>query len=218
MYKQVLAILSANEPSWEGIQAWSAASGQLTSLFTQLDDMAAQYATSLSGITQLKEEKREETAAKAMTIAGALRALAEEQHDMVLAAQLDFPNHELSKGSSIATGHRIDLVLSLAATHAAVLAANYEILQTDIDALATLNTALREAEGTPRSAIIARKEVRAEMTALFHETDALLKKKLDQLILTRKISQPSFYQQYKDARKIVDYKGPKQKKGEVPEG
>ena len=214
MYKQMLDVLSAHEPVWQGVPAFGAAYDLYSDLYDQLNSVVQQYSTSLSGVATLKDEKKDVTALKAKAIAGALRIFAFDNHDVILTGQLDFPNHFFINGSSVATGQKVELVLSLAVTHAAALAANYGISQQDIDELALLHTELKALEGTPRGAIIDRKEMRAEMTELFDTIDTVLKKKLDQLMLARQATHPKFYQKYKDSRKIVDYKGKKNKKGD----
>ena len=206
MIKQVLDVTSANQTAYAGVQVFSDGVTDLRLKYDELKTLTTEYAMQLVGIAALKNEQKEATAFKAKGVAGILRAFAHLTHDPVLGGKLKFRDSSFYYGSSVAIGQKIELVLQLAIDHLPVMT-GYGLTQQDIDELTALNNDLVNMQGSPRTAIIGRKELRSEIDVLFEEIDGLLHNTLDQLITSMKKTQPAFHNQYKDARKVVDLKG-----------
>jgi len=206
MFKQVLDVASANQAAYAGIQAFADGMAAFRLRYDQLNALATQHAVLLKGITKQKKEQKELTAQKATIIAGSLRAFATATHNTLLAGKLKFGNHLFSYGSSLANGQKIELVLQLAAENLAELGP-FGTTQQKIDELDGLYTALKMMHGSPRKAVIERRDLGSSIDDLFDEMDELLGNQLDELALRFKEEHPSFFHQYKDARKIIDSKG-----------
>lgn len=216
MFKQVLDVTSANQAAWSAVPAFSTNFTKFKTAYDALTTITGQPSGNLTGIATLQREKRAAAAAKAAIVASALRSYAADMDDPVLAEKLAFSNSDLSIGSGIAVIERMDLVLSLAITHASNLT-DYGISQSQLDELAPLIEELKGLQGSPRTAIIDRKERNGEIDALLKQMSDLLDDKLDQLANVLKSTQPAFYDKYKSARMIIDAKG-KLKPGGLPDG
>jgi len=216
MFKQVLDVASANQAAYAGIQAFADSIAAFSLKYKELNTLATQHATQLIGITEQKNELRELTAEKAVAVAGGLRAFAKATHNTVLGGKLKFGKHLFEQGTSVAIGQRVELVLQLAAENLTDLGP-FGITQQHIDELTALYNELTTLQGAPRTAIIARREIGSTIESLFDELDSLLHEQLDELALLLKASQPAFFHQYRDARKIVDSKG-KSNKPAPPQG
>gem|GEM_PF-928000 len=206
MFRQVHATLMTGQSIWSTMPAFQSDFDAFETKLDELNVLAAAHAVSIKGSAQLKKQKRQDAAVKAIQIAGAVRALAARTSDILLAGKLDFSNSNFTFGSAVAITHRMDLVLSLAIQHLPELA-DLSITQSDLDELTLLVNELKSVIEAPRSATIQRREVGTEMTDLFNEIDDLLTKSLDQMALVLKNQHPAFYNKYKHARKIIDHRG-----------
>lgn len=88
------------------------------------------------------------------------------------------------------------------------------------ESLTNLNKEIDDFEGLvakPRSGIVARSTATARLIDLFKETNELLREQLDKLMLVLKESYPTFYNEYKAARIIVDLHGSAEDSDEAEE-
>ena len=215
MIKQVLDITSANHAAWGSMVVFDTTFTELTNTYDQLTALVYEPIGSLTGITKLQKEKREDATGKALVLKSALHVHDKHAHDTILEAKIGFGSSELKRISGIAFIQRLELILALASDNLVHLS-SIGISQQDLDDLSGLIGELKTMQGSPRTAIIDRKENGFQIDALFEEIDGLLFQ-LDQLVVVLNVSQQEFARKFKDARKIVDQKGKSNKPGEDDE-
>jgi len=215
MFRQVLNILRHNQPIWQPLPAFETGYQEFKADLTMLDDLIVQEQMIVSGITKLRNEKRKAVVKKAIAITGGLRAYATVSNNTQLIQLLGFSNSLIGNGSTVAIGKRLDLILEKAYEYAGFLT-DVGIVQQDLDEFTQLRAEYKSIENAPRAAILEHKQALAEIDRLFVKIDTLLTTKLDQLSLVVQPANPGFYEKYKGARKIVDYKGKSNKKGDGP--
>lgn len=216
MYKAVQAICMTQQADWNDMPAFVNAFNQFTAQLQELEQAAYNQLVATPGVTANKDHLLETTIEKAHIVANALRAFAAISENVLLEGQLDFSKTDFKRGGRQHVLQLTDIVLLRANDHLAALA-DYHIDQQDLDELAALRQQLGSVIGSPREAIIDRRHETIAIEHLIEELDDLLHDQLDRLIEILRPDHPAFYERFKTARVIVDYKGKKNDTGEEEE-
>jgi hypothetical protein len=142
-------------------------------------------------------------AEKAIQIAGALKKYATDIGDDVLFDAVNWTLSDLLGASDTVVKERCTIIYNLANTHSAAIAAE-GITAVIIGDLNTLIVAYDAILGTPSEARANKKEATANLKTYVKQTDSILKKKIDLLMLQFKDSNSSFYDKYVISREIID--------------
>ena len=136
-------------------------------------------------------------------IAGAVHSWAVKNNDLDLAAKTDFSYSDLLDGRDRASAEKCQNVHKAATENLAslgqhgVTAAKLTKLQQKIDAYTECVT-------KPRAAIQSNKTATQQLESEFAGADKLLHESLDKLALQFEVSHPHFFQDWQNARVIVD--------------
>ncbi len=168
---------------------------------TQLQTTREEQELDGRGLTVNKQVLKIALIAEAMDAANKLKAFALNTDDAVLAAEVGYSESALVKSADTVLRDKCQVIHSRAVVHAAALV-DYGITATDITDLQTAITAYQVAIPKPRLAITVKKQVTDQLDQLFDASDALLNK-LDVLAEIVKNTDPVFYQQYNNARKVT---------------
>lgn len=206
MYQSVESICTAHPSDWNNLPAFTIFFAQFTAKVDELEQSSYDQGIAIAGVAANKEQVLSATIAKAEIIANALRSHAATTKNTLLANQLKFTKWSYTKGGGQVAIERVNRILNNAVQYFPALA-DYGIVQTDIDELSGLRDQLDETIGSPRNAIIDRKNATTTISGLMQEIDALLKEHLDRLVEILRPTHPVFYRLFKGARVIVDLKG-----------
>lgn len=188
------------------IDSTPALKAALVLLGTKLDAITAQQvklATVITGFTAEKEQLRKDMVLQANAIAGMLFALAATTEDAALQVQSHFTLNALEKMTSLDVADACRMLHGLAAGRSDELPA-YGLSAGMLEAFSHAIDAYRLLIEKPRWAIAKQAGERKRMDQLFSETDALLRDRVDKLVVQFRESHPEFVAVYKSARLIYD--------------
>ena len=141
--------------------------------------------------------------------------MAIKKNDEILAAKVDFTETDLLKkrdGNLIATCRNI---VEFATEHLAELIA-YEVTGDELILLKEEINRFAENLTSGRVSVSERKAANEKLKIVFLQVDALLKKQLDRIVVRYSKTEPNFYTNYKNLRRIVNY-GVRHEKPKEPE-
>lgn len=206
MFYAVLATCAKYTADWTGLLSFKNAHDEFEGNLKSLENASQTQETNMKGAALDKRFKRDAMTNKTIVLAQAMFAYAEDQGDVVLREKVNYSESDLAKKrdavvAQLSQGIR-DLANALVASLAdyGVVAADVTALQTAIDAYVAVVTA-------PRNATTVRKGATAEINALVKDSMKILNNRMDKLMPEFETSAPLFFQEYFDARIIVDASG-----------
>jgi len=134
---------------------------------------------------------------------GRVRAMCEDTGDLETSAKVDYSESDLLKGRDTASRDKCQTVHDVAEEKLASLG-KHGVDEDVLEDLQDKITAYDECVTKPREAIATGKTVTKQIATEFRAADRVLNKSLDNLALKFKKAAPQFYQDYKNARAIVD--------------
>ena len=158
---------------------------------------------SLLGVALDKRTKRTAMLSSALAVANAAFAYAEDTGDLALRERMSWSFSTSNKGRDAVIGQRCQGIHDDATANLPDLP-DYGVTAVDLTALRSDIDAYVATIGSPRSALTVRKGATAEITALVKDSLKILNNRMDKLMSEFKESKPNFYQEYFDARIIVD--------------
>jgi hypothetical protein len=173
---------------------------------TALQEASGFRGTPQTGIAAGKRRANVAMINLAADVAGDLHAFAVASGDAALAAKVDLHVSDLANEGDTVIGPRCREILDLANTHAVDILpfgtekADIAKLQDAIDAYTPLAT-------KPRQAIVSRKAVTTNISDTQDAADALLKDELDRSMRKFKTKNSGFFNEYTNARSIIDLGG-----------
>jgi hypothetical protein len=203
MFTSVKLACAEDAAIWAGVPAFGAAFAKFSECVDRIEEFAQKQAERSNGATADKKRCRESMCDAAQVIAGAVRAYAIDNDDLELAGKVDFSRSTLLGGRDRTSSEKSQTIHRLASDKVAelsdhgVTAAKLKSLQTKIDAyVACLQR--------PRQIIAASKTATAQLESEIETADLLLTDSLDGLVLQFKDSEPAFYNNYTNARAVVN--------------
>ncbi|GAB4093056.1 carboxypeptidase-like regulatory domain-containing protein [Flaviaesturariibacter terrae] len=155
------------------------------------------------GVTSDKGTQRSSLCSAAGSTAAAIAAYAHDKNDAILAGEMDYSARELERIAEDKMMPVIRRIIELAGAHVAALA-DYGITAQTLDNLSDLADIFEGKKAAPRAAINLRSDAGELAAELVAQTNAILKKTVDKLVLQFEKSDPEFYAQYWKSRIIVD--------------
>jgi len=204
MYKMVHDVLSANATSWEGIPAF-VSTAQEFSAKVHLIEVKEQVQSSVSvGVGLVAKTGKADSSEKLLRYAAALKALASTTKNEKLFLEVKFGKSRIINKTKVDIMSLADLVIARVNEFAPELV-NFGLTTDEIANVNSLHDELNTYLTSSRKAINTRKLTNKEIVELSREVDALLKERLDSLMLIIKTTDPVFYSNYVNARMVIDY-------------
>lgn len=203
MIYATLAACAKFVATWTGLVAFKNAHDELVANMKSIEDASETQELNMKGAALDKRFKRDAMTQKTIVMAHALFAYAEDTNDIVLREKANLSEHDLTKKRDAIVAQLCQGISNLATALGAglvdygVTAAEITGLQSAIDKYVAVVTA-------PRNATTVRKGATAEINTLMKDSMKILNNRMDKLMSEFKESKPNFYQEYFDARIIVD--------------
>ena len=174
---------------------------QLNNLINQLITADAGSRADLTGYAMMKANKRKSLEVSVQKVSNGIAAMAVVNGDLVLQKRADYPASSWYLASEEKLVTEATIVSNLAAPVAASLVP-FMVSAADVAALTTNLNAFVSVISDPTLAIDARKENNKEVVRTIDEIRTLLTGKIDVLMRSFELSNPSLYGLYNSARAI----------------
>ena len=199
----LVSICRKGQTTWTTLKAFADTFAKFATRVETLERLKKEQSEGTTGIAAQKQQCREEACSAASTVAGGVRAMCEDTGDLETAGKVDFSESDLLKGRDTASRDKCQTVHDVAEENLSSLG-KYGVDEDVLEDLQDKITAYDERITKPREAIATGKTVTKQITTEFRAADRLLTKGLDPLSLKFKKSASTFYQDYWNARAIVD--------------
>ena len=214
MFTAVKAVCEGASTVTGTVPAFGVSFEKFTTCVERIQRFSEKQAKGSSGATADKQRCREWMCDAALVIAGAVRAYAIDNNNLELAGKVDFSRSTLLGGRDRASAEKCQTIHRLAVekvaelTEHGVSTAKLKSLQAKIDAYVGCLQ-------RPRQIITENKTATAQLEAEIETADQLLADGLDRLVLQFKDTEPEFFNNYTNARAIVNNASGRDS-GEVP--
>lgn len=202
MFNTIIAVLMSNQTIWNTIVAMVDAVTGLKTTVANIISIGLVQAQSTKGITLNKKQVRAGLTSKVMTLIGGLRAFAMATGNEQLLKDCRFTESQIKHMTTTRFTTTCQFIINLALTYKIELA-DYNITAAYITATVTDAATYISCIPQTREKITIIKNATQQLNQLVAAGMSQVKI-LDQFMLTFKESNPNFYAQYKDARKIID--------------
>jgi len=203
MYFTVVQVVNYHSEAWKDSVAFTNSFNTFKNYVSKIDTTRQIQLRSITGVTQNKKDAMLKAAEKGFLIAQPIYAYAKIIGDHKLANRVSFSIGRLIKERDTVIFVKLRDVKEFAQNYVDQLA-DYGVSQEDIDELGVLTENYAAIVEDPRQAITNRVRATKELKNLMNEVKILLTDHLDRLIHQFKLSSPEFWQQYANARKIVN--------------
>jgi hypothetical protein len=184
------------------LPALEKAAGELGELLDEIEAQSRKQ-EALSGVTQEKAAALQALGDAAFEVAGAVHACAVASGNVELAGKVKFSRAEFSRGADKTIINRTEAIHEIATAVVESLD-DYGVTQAKLDALARKIEAFRKAHPAPRQRVNASSAATTQLARLFPKLTALLRDRVDRLMVQFKTTSPDFFNEYQSARVIVD--------------
>jgi hypothetical protein len=150
-----------------------------------------------------KGQKKEEMVRQTLRIANQVFAYAEDNSLVVLREKMDVSYSDLIAPRDAVVAQKCQGIHDEANTVIAALGP-YGVVAADLTALQGAIDRYEAVIAAPRNAVTVRKGATEAIETLIRETTTILKNRMDKLMSEFEVSNPVFYQQYFDARIVVN--------------
>lgn len=199
---------------WSNFKAFSDQFTLFKSSVQNINQTVVDQRRKITGVTKDKLEARNKAVKSGLLISEAIRAYASVIGNHKMADRVKINSSELNKGRDTVILADLRVILETAEQNIDQLA-DYDITQDMIDELAGLIEAFAAVLENPRQAITNRSKATKKLKEQILEADLILKNRLDNLISRFREMNPDFWNQYKDARKIINHGLRKRKEEET---
>lgn len=217
MYYAVQKVCNTASPIWSGLPGFVTAFNGFETNIIKIKSAIEVQETKLKGIALKKEQLEDLMIDKALEVAHAVFAYATDQLDLALKEKMNFTRSEFKRTRDSVIIEKCQLIHDEASAIVGSLA-SYGITPATLTMLSTRINDFSGNVAAPRTSITERKGATMELVELFNESDLILKSKLDKLMEQFKTTQPKFYNQYFNARIIIDLGTRFDKEEEVDDG
>lgn len=203
-FGMVLKVKNFNAKNATSMTAVPAVAGfytQLNTLITQLVTADVGSRADLTGYALSKSVKRTTLETLSLKISNAISSYAVVNNDAVLQKRADFPSSKWYLCSEEELVTQANIVKNLATPLSATLAP-FGATAADVTALGTALTAFTDAISDPTLAIDQRKEDNEKVVESIDQIRTLLTDKLDVLMRSFEVNNPSLFALYRSARAI----------------
>lgn len=203
MYEATIEVLDNNTALVATIPALVTAKSDLVNIIMQIRAANLVQQMSTKGKTMDKADRKNELADTAYAVAGAVQAYATETDNNDLYMLVNFSRTRLRSADDEEIQQLCQLIHDEANTVVASLA-DYGVDAAKLTELQGLIDAWSSQSQAPRVAISERAAATANLPSFFSAADEVLKKRMDKLMEQFYVSERTFYDTYKSARKIVN--------------
>lgn len=203
MYLAVQKVCADNNSIWSGIVACATAITDLQTKVNQIVTVRQIQENSPAGITQDKSAKREAMIDMAMFVKGAVQTFATNTGNNELFESVKYSFSDMKRPADTICRDRA-LLIHNKATEVVASLSTYGVDATVLTSFLTAINDFAAIMATPRTAKSAIKAATTALNQLFVDTDLIIKRKIDLLMLQFKITNTSFYNTYLNARQIID--------------
>ena len=183
------------------LPALAAASEDLDELLDEIEAQSRKQ-QARSGVSLEKAAALQALGEAAFETASAVHACAVAGGNPELAGKVDFGRTELSRGADKTILNRAEDIHE-SATAVLDSLADYGVTQARLNALDKKIEAFRKAHPTPRLRVNASSAATKQLSKLFPQLAALLRNRVDRLLVQFKESAPEFFNEYRSARVTV---------------
>lgn len=173
-----------------------------TANITQIQNISEQQGFSKKGISGNKKQLKAVLVVQAADIARKVAAFALNTNNAVLGSEVHFTESDLKNMSGSQLRDSSQRIYDRANSNVAALA-TYSVTAAILTAFQTAINNFNAAIPKPKIGAAERKQLTAQLKSLFAANDSLLAS-MDKLIEVIRISQPVFYGNYKNNRKLTD--------------
>ena len=212
MFYTVRTAVDKHNAVWMAVVPYDNAVKDFKQVITDTEQELTTQEEELDGYAMDKGARKEKMVRKALTIANEVFAYAEDNSDLVLREKMDVSYSDLIAPRDAVVAQKCQGIHDEANVVIASLAP-YGVLPADLTDLLTFITDYEAAISAPRTAITVRKGATANIEKLIKAGTTILTKRMDKLMSEFQDSSPLFYQEYFNARIVVNTGA---KKDEVP--
>jgi hypothetical protein len=217
MYLTVQKVTNSNVEVWKDLPAFKNIFNEYEGVLSKIKAISLVQEKKITGAAKDKKEARNAAIEKCLTIIGAFHTYAVVSGNNKLADSVSYSADDLYRSRDTILASRLNIVHEIVREYIDDMA-EYGVVQEDLDELAGLTEKYAATCEDPREAITNRARATKQLKDLIKNADTLLRTRLDKLIILFKSKQPDFWQQFKNARKIVNLGYRKRGEHSVEEG
>lgn len=214
MFYAVNTAVDKHNAVWTALVPFANAVTAFKAKIAEIEGEVETQGLGLDGHALDKGAKKEKMVRAALTLANQVYAYAEDNTETVLREKMDLSYSDLIAPRDAVVAQKCQGVHDEANAVIASLGA-YGVVAADLTALQTLIDAYEAVISAPRTAITVRKGATEQIEKLVKEGTTILTNRLDKLMSEYTTSAPHFYQEYFDARIVVN-SGTKKEEVPVP--
>lgn len=203
MYYAVNRTCDKHTKVWEGLPAYATASKEFKVTFNEIQDVGGNQMINITGIAENKQKEEEEMINLTLFVGSGVFAYASVISDHELQRKVQCSPSGLKRMTDTELRNMCNEVFK-AAVKVVDLLADYGVTMEDVKQLQKEIDDYAQVIAAPRDALITRAKATARLEELFDQADKILKEQMDKLMIMFKTKAPDFYNEYFNARKIVD--------------
>lgn len=202
MYYVLQTFCQANTPIWENDKPFNRSYKEFAAQLPLIEQYRNTQTQNTSGLAKNKSNKREEVIEQAYFVANRLQSYATVEKNDELLAKVNYPRSVFVQYRDTNLIGLCQAILEQAQIHLNALE-EYSVKAETLTNLQIAIQAYQDDLGKPRSAQANTKVATDALKKLFLDTNTLLTSRLDKDVEVFRVSHPDFYQQYFNARRIV---------------
>ncbi|MBK6343847.1 MAG: hypothetical protein IPF41_15010 [Flavobacteriales bacterium] len=203
MFYATQTAVDAHNAAWAALLPFANAVTAFKDKIVAIEAEIAKQTTDLEGYALDKGEKKEKMIRKGLEIANKVYAFAVDDGNTVLREKMDVSYSDLAAPRYAVIAQKCQVIHDEANAVAASIVA-YGVAAGDLTDLQTLIDDYEAVISAPRTAITVRKGAMEAIEALIKEGTTILTTRMDKLMSEFELTKPDFYQEYFDARIVVN--------------
>ncbi len=203
MFRRVEQLLGDNPVAISSIPALEVTKDLFSEKIAAIDLAVAEQATATTGVSRDKNKLKRQLVERLIVVAGAMGAYASQIKHNELLREVSYSRTRLLETRDELLVPLSEIIYKRAVEYSAVLA-DYGIAGDAIDALKIIMDDYKAKTPAPRLARVMKQAKTKLIAKTFYETDKLLKREIDKLMLWFKTSDRDLFQRYKGVRQLVN--------------
>ena len=205
MLTSVSGVLTKHNATWNGHVAFAEGVTEFTDTFPEIEEQT-QLILGSAGASEAKQMAVSSLNIAVSEILGAVASYANDIADAELAAKVSYSKSEVTKGKTADVVARCKNIHATATENLADLG-KYGVTSAKLTALKKKIDAFDKLKVAPRDNIITRRAANELQDQHVRSATAILRDKLDRLVVQFKDANPTLYEEYYAARAVVDTRG-----------
>jgi hypothetical protein len=205
MLTSVSGVLTKHNATWNGHEAFAEGTTEFNGLLLNVGEQSLVIVNS-TGASEAKKLAVETLNIAVGEIMGAVASYANDVANAELAVKVAYAESEVTKGVTSDVVARCQNIHTVATQNLATLG-RYGVTADKLTALQARIAAYDNLKVAPRENFISRRTARGLQEQHVRAATAILRDKLDRLIVQFKTANPAFYEEYYVARVVVDSRG-----------